>query len=202
MEMFEQAFVLESEKVRLRAIRANDIDAFRKIMFDTQTWEFFTQKYEFESDLTNFIENALSDFNSNIRCPLAIIDRATNSIVGSTSFGNISKADRRLEIGWTWLCQWKRGSITNVHTKYLQLKYAFENLNFERVEFKTDVLNVRARKSLLKIGAVEEGILRSHTQMHSGRRRDTIYYSVLSSEWSRVRDCCLNLMQPSAITKS
>ena len=68
------------------------------------------------------------------------------------------------------------------------LKYAFETLEFERVEIKTDVLNVPARKALLRIGAKEEGILRSHTLMTHGRRRDTIYYSILRSEWEAVKD--------------
>jgi RimJ/RimL family protein N-acetyltransferase len=67
------------------------------------------------------------------------------------------------------------------------LQYAFETLLLERVEFKTDVLNVQSRTALKKIGAVEEGVLRSHTLMHGWRRRDTIYYSILSREWAQVK---------------
>ena len=67
------------------------------------------------------------------------------------------------------------------------LQYAFESLNLERVEFKTDVLNLQARKALKKIGAIEEGILRSHTLMTNNRRRDTIYYSILKNEWLQMK---------------
>jgi RimJ/RimL family protein N-acetyltransferase len=67
------------------------------------------------------------------------------------------------------------------------LKYAFETIDFERVEIKTDVLNLPARKALLRIGATEEGVLRSHTLMTHGRRRDTIYYSFLKSEWEAIK---------------
>jgi RimJ/RimL family protein N-acetyltransferase len=67
------------------------------------------------------------------------------------------------------------------------LKYAFKTIDFERVEIKTDVLNLPARNALLRIGAKEEGVLRSHTLMTHGRRRDTIYYSILKSEWSEIK---------------
>ena len=67
------------------------------------------------------------------------------------------------------------------------MQYAFEHLKFERVEFKTDVLNKASRRALEKIGAKEEGILRSHTLMHDGRRRDTIYYSILKDEWGKIK---------------
>jgi RimJ/RimL family protein N-acetyltransferase len=63
------------------------------------------------------------------------------------------------------------------------MRYAFDELHFERVEFKTDVLNARARKGLQNIGGVEEGILRSHMTMWNNRRRTSIYYSVLKAEW-------------------
>ncbi|MEO6723473.1 MAG: GNAT family protein, partial [Ferruginibacter sp.] len=71
-------------------------------------------------------------------------------------------------------------------------KYAFEELDMERVEFKTDVLNQAARKGLLGIGATEEGVLRSHTLMQFGRRRDTIYYSILKNEWPNIKESIFN----------
>jgi len=68
------------------------------------------------------------------------------------------------------------------------LKFVFEQLGFERAEFKTDVLNQQSRKALMKIGTQEEGILRSHTVMQDGRRRDTIYYSILEHEWEDIKN--------------
>ena len=108
-------------------------------------------------------------------------------MIGSTSFGNFSFKDRRVEIGWTWIAKEYQGSGVNNEIKYLMLKYAFETLNFERVEVKTDVLNVKARRALSRIGFKEEGVLRSHTVMTHGRRRDTLYYSILKSEWNEVK---------------
>ncbi|PZR04404.1 MAG: GNAT family N-acetyltransferase, partial [Flavobacterium psychrophilum] len=116
--------------------------------------------------------------------PFVIIDkRKDNTLVGMSSYTNISYADKRIEIGWSWLGVRYQGTGINGIYKRVLVKYAFEKLGFVRVEFKTDVLNKQARKALLKIGAVEEGILRSHTQMHSNRRRDTIYYGIIKDEW-------------------
>jgi RimJ/RimL family protein N-acetyltransferase len=104
-------------------------------------------------------------------------------VVGSTAFGNFSPKDNRIEIGWSWIETLSQGTGINKNAKFHLLNFAFDYLNMERVEFKTDVLNVRARAGLIKIGAMEEGVLRSHTLMPDNRRRDTVYYSVLKEEW-------------------
>ena len=121
------------------------------------------------------------------RLAFSIIDKQTNSLVGSTSIGNISERDKRVEIGWTWLGREFQGKGINDQAKYMLLKYCFEELHCERVEFKTDILNVPARNALKRIGAVEEGVLRSHTLMTNNRRRDTIYYSILRQEWENIK---------------
>jgi RimJ/RimL family protein N-acetyltransferase len=104
------------------------------------------------------------------------------------AYGNPAEADKRLEIGWSWLGRGFRGTHINSWAKYLLLEYAFETMGCERVEFKTDILNLQARAGLTKIGATEEGVLRSYNFMPGGRRRDAIYYSVLRAEWPRVKE--------------
>ncbi|MEO9238417.1 MAG: GNAT family protein, partial [Jatrophihabitantaceae bacterium] len=96
-------------------------------------------------------------------------------------------ADQRLEIGWSWLGRDFQGAGINRWAKFLLLQHAFEQLAAERVEFKTDQLNLQARKALRNIGAVEEGVLRSFNPMPDGRRRDAVYYSVLRAEWPEVK---------------
>jgi N-acetyltransferase len=109
-------------------------------------------------------------------------------VVGSTRFGNYDPSNRRIEIGWTWLARpWQRTAI-NTEAKYLMLTHAFEKLHCVRVELKTDVLNTPSRKAMLRIGAKEEGILRKHTVMWTGRYRDSIYYSILDEEWPDVKE--------------
>ena len=151
-------------------------------------WIYFTSDLSERSELQNWIDTALSDMKSENRLAFTIIEKTTGNPIGSSSFGNISYRDRRIEIGWTWISREFQGKGVNSLIKYLMLKYAFETIDFERVEIKTDVLNLPARKALLRIGAKEEGVLRSHTLMTHGRRRDTIYYSILRSEWDDVKE--------------
>jgi RimJ/RimL family protein N-acetyltransferase len=103
----------------------------------------------------------------------------------------MAEKEKRLEIGRSWLGKEFRGAGINHWAKFLLLEYAFESLECERVEFKTDVLNRRARQGLLNIGAKEEGVLRSYNFMPDGRRRDAIFYSVLKDEWAGVKEMLL-----------
>lgn len=185
--LFNPSLQLETEKVILRPVQKNDYEGFKAIIFEPDIWPFYTIKYENEHDLDGFFDRAMSDYKSRSRCAFTIINKSTNTIVGSSSFGAISARDARLEIGWSWLSQSARGKGINTHAKFLMLEYAFEILKAIRVEFKTDAKNIGARKALIKCGATEEGILRSHTQMHSNRRRDTIFYSVLDQEWPDIK---------------
>jgi RimJ/RimL family protein N-acetyltransferase len=127
------------------------------------------------------------DRDTGKRAPYAILDKDTKNICGSTSYGNISFYDKRIEIGWSWLGTEYMGTGINHHVKFALLSFAFEVMKMERVEIKTDNLNERAKTALLKIGMKPEGILRSHMQMHSNRRRDTIYYSIIKEEWEAVK---------------
>ena len=108
---------------------------------------------------------------------------------------NVSTKDRRVEIGWTWLAVGSQGRGINTRAKYLLLEHCFESLSAHRVEFKTDAANRRARGALRKIGATPEGTLRSHTLMHDGRYRDTVYYSILEDEWPQVRKHLRSLIE-------
>jgi len=108
------------------------------------------------------------------------------AIVGSTSCLNIAPADAKVEIGFTWYTADARGGPVNPEAKYLLLKHAFD-AHFNRVEFKTDARNARSRAALLKLGAREEGILRGHMWMPQGYFRDSVYFSILASEWPQIR---------------
>jgi RimJ/RimL family protein N-acetyltransferase len=111
---------------------------------------------------------------------------ADNAIIGSSSYLNIVPSDARVEIGFTWYAATARGGPVNPEAKYLLLKNAF-TAHYNRVEFKTDARNARSRSALLKLGAKEEGILRGHMWMPQGYFRDSVYFSILASEWPSVR---------------
>ena len=187
--MIPQDLILETNKVILRPIEENDRDAFLHLAKqDEEMWKYFSLNLGNEAQLTKWMQMAFADKKAETRRPFTIIDKASGQIAGSSSMGNISYYDLRLEIGWSWLGKDFRSTGLNRHAKFSMMRYAFEELNFERVEFKTDVLNERARQGLRKVGGIEEGILRSHVTMWNNRRRTSIYYSVLKDEWPNLRE--------------
>jgi RimJ/RimL family protein N-acetyltransferase len=186
---------LETDKVILRPIEETDMAAFLALAQDEGAWQYFTLNLAERDQLQKWMDAAFSERKANTRRPFTIIEKAGGRIAGSSSMGNISMHDLRLEIGWSWLGKEFRSTGINRHAKYAMMRYAFEELNFERVEFKTDAMNARARKGLQNIGGKEEGILRSHMTMWNNRRRDSIYFSVLKSEWPGLKQTLFKDMQ-------
>jgi len=184
---FNFNLMLQTDKIIIRPLISDDYKLLEKLIDDKSMWIYFTSDLSIKTELRDWIEKAIDETKSKTRLAFAIVDKTTNNPIGSTSFGNITVYDKRAEIGWTWIGKEYQGTGINNQIKYLMIKYLFEVLEFERVEFKTDVLNTPARKALLRIGAKEEGVLRSHTLMTHNRRRDTIYYSILKSEWDEVK---------------
>jgi RimJ/RimL family protein N-acetyltransferase len=185
MISFTQKF--ETDRILLRPMELKDFEDFVRITNDKDLWIYFINDLSDKDTLYKWVESALQELNNREKLALSIINKESKTIIGSTSIGNISLRDKRVEIGWTWICREFHGKGINDQTKYLLLKYCFDELECERVEFKTDVLNQPARRALKRIGAVEEGVLRSHTLMTHNRRRDTIYYSVLRQEWDHLK---------------
>jgi RimJ/RimL family protein N-acetyltransferase len=134
-----------------------------------------------------YIQTALDAQKAGTALPFATVHVASGQVIGSTRFMNIDVANRRVEIGATWIAApWRRTAV-NTEAKYLMLRHAFETLGCIRVELKTDALNQRSRNAIRRIGAQEEGILRQHVVTWSGRLRDSVYFSILNSEWPRVK---------------
>lgn len=176
--MLARDLVLQNDRILLRPLQQEDIPALLELTQDPSLWTYFTHDL---STLAGLEAWAAGHFSEE-RLQFLVVDQGSQQLLGSTGFGNYFPRDQRIEIGWTWLGKAAQGTGTNREMKSLMLAYAFEELDMLRVEFKTDVLNLPARKALLRLGATEEGILRSHTLMTHGRRRDTIYYSFLKGE--------------------
>ena len=92
-----------------------------------------------------------------------------------------------LEIGATWIGREFQGSGLNKNMKFLMLQYAFETLNFEKVEFRIDECNIRFRKAVEKIGATLEGILKKNVYLLNGFKRNTCCYGILCEEWNAIK---------------
>jgi RimJ/RimL family protein N-acetyltransferase len=154
---------------------------------DPEIWRYTLALVKTPDDMRSYMDSALQLQEAGTTLPFVTIERSSGRIVGSTRFGSYDPANRRIEIGWTWIAPaWQRTAI-NTEAKYLMLCHAFESLHCVRVELKTDVLNTRSRNAMLRIGAREEGILRKHSLVWDGRYRDSIYYSILDEEWPQVK---------------
>jgi len=187
MDVFEQNIVLENARVILRPMVMEDVDNFRPIALKPDIWQFTIAHIFDEQELHDYVANALKDREKKLRYPFTIIDKQTSLVGGSTSYLNVSEYHRKLEIGATWLSSTLHRTGLNRACKLALLTYAFEQMDMERVEFKTGSLNLRSQKAIKGIGATWEGVLRNDTQLDKGRRRDTVYFSILRSEWPDVK---------------
>ncbi len=186
-KFFPSTLVLETPRVILRLLKEEDLPELSKITKSEDLWKYFTKDLSSDDELKKWIDDAHEERRQGKRMPFVIIDKDEKKVAGSTSFGNISLFDQRVEIGWSWLGEEFRGTGVNKHAKFALLSYAFDVIKVERVEIKTDNMNERSKAALRKIGAREEGVLRSHMQMHNNRRRDSVYFSILKNEWPEVK---------------
>ena len=179
--------VLEGRVVRLEPLRIEHVPGLCAVGLDAELWRWTVAQVRTEDDLRRYVGQALELERQGVALPFATIERASGKPVGSTRYGTIDRANRRVEIGWTWLGRAYQRTALNTEAKYLMLRHAFEDLGCIRVELKTDALNQQSRNAMLRFGAQEEGILRHHQITEAGRPRDTVYYSVLKDEWPQVK---------------
>ena len=185
--------VLEGQVVRLVPLTRDHHPALSAVGLDPELWRWTTQVVTTPQQMAAYVEAALTDQTRGTALPFATCLR-DGRVVGSTRFGNIDQANRRVEIGWTWIARpWQRSAV-NTEAKYLMLRHAFEQWGCLRVELKTDALNQVSRRAILRLGAKEEGVLRKHMTTETGRIRDTVYFSILDTEWPAVKDRLLAML--------
>lgn len=186
---FENNIVLEDKRVRLERLSEEHLVPLLPIaQSQPDLLQYSPSPFGSKDKLNEYIEISFTDFANRTRYAFAIFDKEKQAYAGSTSFGNISNKNQRLEIGWTWIGKNYQRTGLNRHCKFLLLQYAFEQLEWLRVELKTDARNLQSQKAIERIGGTYEGTLRSHTLMNDGHRRDTMYYGILRSEWEGVKN--------------
>ena len=178
---------LEGAHVRLEPLAESHFQGLSEVALDLELWRLIPITIRTPEELKASIDAMLAAQAAGTTLPFVTIERSSQRVIGATRFMNIDFANRRLEIGGTWIAKpWQRTAI-NTEAKYLMLRHAFETLGCVRVELKTDALNEKSRNAILRIGAKEEGTLRRHTLTWTGRMRDTVYFSILDSEWPQVK---------------
>ena len=140
-----------------------------------------------ENSMLEWVRDILARRDLENELPFAVIQLASGKVVGATRYMDIRPEHKGLEIGGTWYSVEFQRTKVNTESKYLLLKYAFESLGCIRVQLKTDLRNIRSQIAIERLGAVKEGILRKHMITPEGLIRDSVYYSILDSEWSCVK---------------
>jgi RimJ/RimL family protein N-acetyltransferase len=175
---------LEGVWVRLEPLRPDHVPALWQAGSDPELWRLTSARIQSVEDMKAYVETALVDPAT---LPFVTIERSTGQVVGTTRFASIVPEHKRAEIGWTFIEPGHQRTPLNTEAKYLMLRHAFETWEFNRVELKTSSMNYQSRTAILRIGAMQEGILRRHMINSDGTVRDTVYYSVIAEEWPRVK---------------
>ena len=185
----ETPVTLEGSVVRLEPIRREHQQLFWDVAKNhlEEIFRWIPYPMRTAEDFRKLVDKAFAEQARGESVVFATLERSSGRVVGSTRFMNIDRANRRVEIGSTWIAPaWQRTRV-NTEAKYLMLRHAFEVWGCIRVELKTDALNHKSRNAILRIGAKEEGTLRRHLVTWTGRVRDTVYFSILDSEWLQVK---------------
>jgi N-acetyltransferase len=181
------SLVLEGKHVRLESMTIDHLPGLVACGLDQRIWTWMPYEVDDEAGMRSLVEAAIAGRAAGTEFPFVTIARATGQIVGSSRYLAIALAQRRLEIGWTWIAPGAQRTVVNTEAKLLMLTYAFEALGCQRVEFKTDARNAASRAALLGIGATFEGIFRKHMLVRGGQRRDSAWYSITDDEWPDIR---------------
>ena len=178
---------LEGRTLRLEPLEERHFQALWETALDPVVWKWMPQNVLSQEHFSGVFRHLTESMAKGTMFSFAIFDKLSGRCAGSASYLNLDRVNRRVEIGYTWLSpQWQR-TRANTEAKYLLLRQAFEVMGCARVEFKTDALNDKSRAALKRIGAKEEGTLRRHMVVQEGRIRDSVYFSILDSEWPAVK---------------
>jgi RimJ/RimL family protein N-acetyltransferase len=184
--------VLEGPGVRLEPLTLDHLPALEAVAFDPTIWRYMLFNIRTPEDIRRWVELALEAKTRGSIMPWVTIKKARGDepdrLVGSTRFIDLDLTHRTVEIGHTWLAAPWRGTRVNTEAKLLQLTYAFETLDLNRVALKTHANNQKSQAAIKAIGAQYEGTFRSHYIMPDGSSRDSAWFSIIRKEWPEVKD--------------
>ena len=178
---------LENERVKLSLLDLSNYKNLIEVASQDDLIQYSPSDISTPERLKAYVQTAVDGYYHKTIIPFIIYDKQTQAYAGSTRYGLINWKNKVLHIGWTWIGKQFQGTGLNKHMKFLMLQYAFETLEFDKVEFRIDERNMASRKAVEKIGATLEGILRKDTLMRDGFRRSTCCYGILKDEWPDIK---------------
>lgn len=195
MAAIMQKQILQGSHVRLEPLNESHLPGLAAAIADGALWTIAETLVPHPDALDSFLQQATTASASGRELAFAIIDCASGQVAGSTRFRCIEQLHRRAEIGFTFLgARWQRTAL-NSEAKFLMLEHGFEQCGLNRIELLTDMRNARSRAAILRLGAREEGVLRSHMVMRDGHVRDSVVYSVIATEWPSLKQALQLRMQ-------
>jgi len=177
---------LSGPHARLEPLSHDHRDGLIEAVNDGELWKLWYTSVPSPDGMTKEIDRRLALQAAGSMLPFTVFD-ADGRIAGMTTYMNVDAANRRVEIGSTWYAKWVQRSALNTQCKLLLLGHAFERLNCIAVEFRTHFFNHQSRRAIERLGAKQDGILRSHQVASNGTLRDTAVYSIIAAEWPTVK---------------
>lgn len=178
---------LEDDLVKLEPLKETHKEMLVEAALDGELWNLWYTSIPSESDVLDYLKFASKEYLEDRSLPFVVIDKQKNKIIGTTRYCNATPTYKRLEIGYTWYSKSYQRTGVNTACKYLLLKHAFEELECIAVEFRTHFHNYTSRAAIARVGAKQDGILRSHWIDKEGGLRDTVVFSILRDEWKTVK---------------
>jgi RimJ/RimL family protein N-acetyltransferase len=179
---------LSGRFVRLEPLAETHVPDLARVAGDESIWRYMLYgTIQSEDQMLAWVRDLLERQARGTDLPFAVIHTGSGKAIGATRYLDIRPADRGIEIGGTWYGADYQRTAVNTECKYLLLTHAFEQLGCLRVQFKTDLRNVRSQQAIERIGATREGVLRAHMVTPEGHIRDSVYYSIIAPEWPQVK---------------
>lgn len=179
---------LEGTAINLVPLDESHVIELANVLANPEIWEFTWRQITSDEQVKTLIHSALASKKDGTQVPFVMIDRLSEKIVGTTRITNRDMVHRNAEIGCTWISPEYWRTSVNTESKSLLLQYCFEELGLIRVEFTVVASNLRSQKSLERIGAVKEGVLRKHKIKLDGSIEDNVVFSILDTEWPSVKE--------------
>ena len=187
MQYWPKPVTLISENVVLEPLSASHLRDLQQAVKDGLLFNHWYSNIPEPRDMENEIKRRLSIQEANSMLPFAVLTKRNSRAVGMTTYMNVDKGNKRVEIGSTWYAKSVQRTSLNTECKLILLEHAFEVLNCICVEFRTHFMNHQSRKGIERLGAKLDGILRSNAIQKNGTIRDTAVYTIIQSEWSTVK---------------
>ena len=187
MTTFVEPVTLSASHVALEPLAHEHNAGLADAVRDGELWKLWYTAVPSPEGMREEIDRRLALQKAGSMLPFAVRGQASGKLIGMTTYMNIDAKNRRVEIGSTWYAKSAQRTPVNTECKLLLLTHAFETLNCIAVEFRTGFFNFASRRAIERLGAKQDGILRSHQRYADGSLRDTVVFSIITQEWPAVK---------------